>query len=158
MDFDKKTTAILKKLRKTSKDLIKKEIYTEFFYLNRERKVIEFLKYKNQFILELFLKELLPEDFREFISFKLLNDEEEEIQTWYYEDELSVLVISVNWGLKKEEISIDLNINNFVVASIDSENIYERRINHNLFNDFMISYMKNIANDLNVKYQELIKV
>ncbi|MFW5704290.1 MAG: hypothetical protein ACOCXG_00475 [Nanoarchaeota archaeon] len=157
MEKDKKTSSILKRLKDASNGLVKSEIYTEFFYLNRERKVVEFLKNKGEFNLETFIKELLPAEFRDFVSLKVLNDDEEEISTWYYEEELAVFVINVNWGVKKEEISLDLNINNFIVAAIDSRGIYERRINLNLLNDFIISFLTIQAKDLKNTFKKLTK-
>ena len=55
MDY-KKEKLILGKIRKKSKKIIEKQVFTEFFFINKNRKVIEFLKDNNETNLEFFLK------------------------------------------------------------------------------------------------------
>ncbi|NCC71037.1 hypothetical protein EOM09_05640, partial [bacterium] len=142
MERGKKTSFILRQFKKKSKRFVKKDFFTEFFYLNKSRRAIEFLENSDgKFIMEHFLKEFLPNDFRDFISLKILNDAEEEIKTWYFDEENLCLVLNVNWGFKKQEISIDLDIENFMVSVIDEEENILRSIDYTLFNDYLISFL-----------------
>ena len=113
MERNEKTQSILRQFKKKSKRVVNNNIFTEFFYLNKDRRVIEFLAQdEDTLLIENFLKHFLPKDFRDFIKLKVLNDFEEETRIWYYDSENLVLVIEVNWGFKKQEISLAIAIDN----------------------------------------------
>lgn len=141
MERGKKTSFILRQFKKKSKRIVNKDIFTEFFYINRERRVVEFLLNDETLVIETFFKEFLPNEFRDFVSIKVLNDVEEEIKTWYYDNETLVLVIEVNWGFKKQEMSVDIDIENFVVTIIDENGVITRDIDYFLLNDYVISFL-----------------
>ncbi len=142
MERGKKTGFILRQFRRKSKRIVNKDFFTEFFYLNKQRRVIEFLFDENKTLcVESFFKEFLPVEFREFISIKVMNDVEEEVKTWYFDEENITLVVSVNWGFKKQEISVDLNVENFTVTVIDEDGKILRDVDYTLFNDYIISFL-----------------
>ncbi len=141
MERGKKTSFILKQFKKKSKRVIHKDYFTEFFYLNRNREIIEFLRDdEGRLLLEVFFKEFIQEEFRDFIKIKILNDDENEITTWYYNNENLVIVIGINWGFKKQEISITIDIDNFEVLIIDDDKIIES-VDYTMFNDHLISFL-----------------
>lgn len=148
MERDKKSTTILNQFKKKTKKIVNKDLFTEFFYLNKNRGVIEFLTQQDEILIESFFKKLLPEEFKEFVNIIILNDAEEEIRTWYYDSENLVIVIKINWGFKKQEISIDIDINNFLTTTIDDNHIVQENIDYILFNDFLISFLTNNAKNL----------
>lgn len=154
MERGKKTSFILRQFRRKSKRVVNKDLFTEFFYLNRTRRVIEFLTdYNKSLHVENFFKEFLPAEFRDFVKLKVLNDAEEEISTWYYDEENLVIVINVNWGFKKQEISVDLNIENFVVTSINEDGKILRDVDYTLFNDYLISFLSIQARTLATSFE-----
>ena len=158
MERGKKTGFILRQIKKKTKRLIKKEFYTEFFYLNQNRRVIEFLVNEDEkSAIEIFFKEFIPEEFRNFIKIKILNEDEEPINSWYYDDENVVLVISVNWGFKKQEISIDIDMDNFVITVIDDKEKVEKNIDYTMFNDYLISFLTIQARTLSETFQKISK-
>jgi len=157
VEKDKKTNHVLRQLKKKMKKNVKKDFYTEFFYLNKERKVIEFLSQENKLYIEEFFKEFIPSEFREFVNLSLLNDVEEDIKTWYFEEENLILVININWGKKKQEISIELNIENFIITSVSDDGTIMKEIDYTLFNEFLISFLKRQASQLSKTYQTLSK-
>jgi len=155
MKRNEKTQSILRQFKKKTKRIVNNNIYTEFFYLNKQREVVEILNFnEDQSMLEYFLKEFIPYDFKDFVSLKVLNDMEEEVRVWYYNNEDLVLVISVNWGFKKQEISIDIDIENFKITVLDETGVAVRGIDPILLNDYMISYLsiqaKNLAQTFNI--------
>jgi hypothetical protein len=91
------------------------------------------------------------------VQFKLLNDSEEEIRTWMYENENLVLLIKVNWGFRKEEISIDVDIDNFSITSIDDKDIVIKQIDYYLLNDFLISFITNQSNALSETFEKIVQ-
>lgn len=152
------TDFILKQFKKKSKRIVKKDLFTEFFYLNRERKVIEFLKHDNNLAMDNFFKEFIQEEFRPFVKIKLFNDMEEEIGSWFYEEENILLVIEVNWGDKKQEISIEIDIENFTVTIVDQNGYLTRSIDYIMLNDYLISFLtlqsRNLAESFDVLAQK----
>lgn len=157
IEKDKKTNHVLRQLKKKMKKNVEKDFFTEFFYLNKERKIIEFLSQENNLYLEEFFKEFVPTEFREFVSITLLNDVEEDIKTWYFEEENLILMITINWGKKKQEISTELNIENFIVTSVSDDGNIIKEIDYTLFNEFLISFLKRQASQLSRTYQILSK-
>lgn len=155
MERGKTTDFILKQFRRKSKRVINKDFFTEFFYLNRERRVVEFLKHGDILSVETFFKEFLPAEFRDFISLKILNDVEEEVTTWYYENENLVFVIGVNWGFKKQEISVDVSIDNFIVTAIGEDGQIMRNVDYVLLNDYFISFLSIQARTLAESFRVL---
>ena len=157
MERGKKTSFILRQFKKKSKRIVNKDIFTEFFYINRERRIVEFLLNDENLVIETFFKEFLPTEFRDFVSIKVLNDVEEEIKIWYYDNETLVLVIEVNWGFKKQEMSVDIDIENFVVTVIDENGQMTRDIDYTLLNDYVISFLTIQARTLAEAFDVLSK-
>lgn len=157
MERGKKTSFILRQFKKKSKRIVNKDIFTEFFYINRERRIVEFLLNDENLVIETFFKEFLPSEFRDFVSIKALNDVEEEIKIWYYDNETLVLVIEVNWGFKKQEMSVDIDIENFVVTVIDENGQMTRDIDYTLLNDYVISFLTIQARTLAEAFDVLSK-
>jgi hypothetical protein len=157
MERTESTNSILRQFRKKSKRLVNKDLFTEFFYLNKDRKVIEFLVSEDKLVVESFLKSFLPSEFRSFVKVRILNDEEDEIKSWFYDNEDLVLVIEVNWGVKKQEISLDIDIENFSVAVIDEEGLVLKEIDYVLFNEFLISFFTLQAQNLAQSFDKLSK-
>lgn len=155
MERSEKTDSILRQFKKKSKRIVNKDFFTEFFYLNKNRRVIEFLYHEDSLILESFFKKFLPEEFKEFVSLKILNDSEEEIRSWFYENENLVLVLAVNWGFKKQEISIDIDIESFEVSIINEDGSIVREIDYVLLNEFIISFLTNQAQALAQAFEKL---
>ncbi len=157
MERGKKTSFILRQFKRKSKKLISKEFFTEFFYLNRERRVIEFLSINKVLAVEHFFKEFLPTEFRDFVEIEILNDIEEKINTWYFNNENLVILLKVNWGFKKQEISVDIAIENFIVTVIDENNQVLRDVDYVLLNDYFISFLTIQARNLAETYKKLKK-
>jgi len=157
MERGKKTGIILRQFRKKNKRAINKDLFTEFFYLNKERRVVEFLLNDSSIVLEDFFKKFLPSEFREFVKVKVLNDVEEEIRTWYIEEENLVLIIEINWGSKKQEISIELNIENFMITAISEKGQVIREVDYVMLNDYIISFLTRQARNLAETFDVLIK-
>ncbi len=148
MERGKNTDFILKQFKKKSKRVIKKDLFTEFFYLNRERRVIEFLKHDGVLAMDKFFKEFIPNEFRPFVKVKVFNEVEEEIKTWFYNEENLVLVVEVNWGNKKQEISVDIDIENFALTIVDQNQVMTRSVDYIMFNDYLISFLTLQARNL----------
>ena len=157
MERGKKTSFILRQFKKKSKRIVNKDIFTEFFYINRERRIVEFLLNDENLVIETFFKEFLPSEFRDFVKIRALNDVEEEIKIWYYDNETLVLVIEVNWGFKKQEMSVDIDIENFVVTVIDENGQITRDIDYTLLNDYVISFLTIQARTLAEAFDVLSK-
>lgn len=155
MERGKKTSFILRQFRKKSKRVVNKDYFTEFFYLNKDRRIIEFLTQDDNLVMQDFFRHFLPDEFKEFVNVKLLNDVEDEIKTWYFEQETLVIVLNVNWGFKKQEISIDVNIENFMVTIIDEKEQLTRDIDYTLLNDFLISFLTLQARNLAEIYEKI---
>ncbi len=155
MERGNTTDFILKQFRKKTKRIVKKDLYTEFFYLNRSRRVIEFLEHEKILAMDSFFKEFLPQEFKDFIKVKILNDSEESISTWYYDEENLVLVIEVNWGKKQQEISIDIDIDSFVISIIDQDQQVVKSIDYIMFNDYLISFLTLQARNLAQTFEVL---
>lgn len=161
MERGKKTSFILKQFKKKSKRAISKDYFTEFFYLNKERRVIEFLLvpgFEDELMIEHFFKEFISEDFRDFVELKVLNSDEEKIRTWYFDDESLVLVLRINWGEKIQEISLDIVIESFVVTVLsDKEDgtIPLREVDYTLLNDHIISFLTTQARTLSETFEKL---
>lgn len=155
MERGKKTGIILRQFRKKNKRIVHKDLFTEFFFLNKDRRIIEFLFQDEKLIIETFFKEFLPDEFKNFINVKIYNDMEEEIKTWYYDSENLVVAITVNWGFKRQEISVDINIENFVVNVVDEKGLIIRNIDYVMFNDYLISFLTLQARNLAQSYESL---
>jgi hypothetical protein len=156
MERGEKTNFIIRQFKRKAKKIVYKDYFTEIFYLNKSRSVIEFLKDETgNYVVEVFFKEFIPNEFKEFISLKILNDSEEEIKNWYYDDENLIILISINWGFKKEEITLELDISNFIITKIDNFGIVKREINYKLLNDHIISFLTLTARELSEKFEHL---
>ena len=158
MERGKSTDFILKQFKKKSKRVVKKDLFTEFFYLNRERRVVEFLKHGDELAMDVFFKEFIPSEFRPFVQVKAYNDMEEEITTWFYDEENLVILIEVNWGNKKQEISVDIDIESFAVSIVDQNQQLTRSVDYIMFNDYLISFLtlqaRNLAETFDVLAQK----
>lgn len=157
MERGKKTSFILRQFKKKSKRIVNKDVFTEFFYINRERRVIEFLLNDENLVIDTFFKEFLPTEFRDFVNVKALNDIEEEVKLWYYDNETLVIVIEINWGFKKQEMSIEIDIETFVVTVIDENGVITRDVDYFLFNDYVISFLTLQARNLAQTFDVLSK-
>lgn len=157
MERGKRTDFILKQFKRKSKRVVNKDYFTEFFYLNRERSVIEFLKIDGELIMDKFLKEFLPSDFREFVEVKVINDVDEPIKTWFYDEENISIIIGVNWGINKQQITIEVDVENFAVTVVDQQGMYMRRLDYQLLNDFLISFLTTQARTLAETFDTLSK-
>ena len=155
MERGNTTDFILKQFRKKTKRLIKKDLYTEFFYLNRGRRVIEFLEHEKELSMNVFFKEFLPQEFRDFVKVKILNDSEEEVKTWYYDEEELVVAIEVNWGKKQQEISVDIDIDLFAITIVDQDQNMTKSIDYIMFNDYLISFLTLQARNLAQTFEVL---
>ena len=156
MEREKRTKFILKQFKKKTKRLLQRNNYTEFFFINKERKVIEFLTRDSQLTLELFFKEFLPREFREFVTIRIFNEVEEEIKTWYYKEEDIVLVFEINWGSKFQEISTHISIEPFIhMVLTQSNTIILREINYELFNEYVISILMYQAKNLSKIFETI---
>jgi hypothetical protein len=158
MEKQKKTESLLRNFKRKTKKIVKKDLFTEFFFINKNRKIIEFLSLNETLLIESFFKQLIPKEFSPFTSLKILNEFEEEVTTWYFEEEIISLVIFVNWGFKKQEISIDLDIEPFIIKLInDNENLVED-IDYNILNNYIIGFITNQAENLSKCFSKLNKV
>jgi hypothetical protein len=157
MERTKSTSSVLRQFRKKSRRVLNKDLYTEFFYLNRNRKVVEFLVDGENLLISDFFKEFLPIDFRDFVSVELHNDSEESINTWFFDVEDLVIVVKIDWGFRKEEISIDIDIDNFVVTSVDENGSAFQQVDYRLLNEFIISFLINQAKILSETYEKISK-
>ena len=155
MERTKSTSSVLRQFRKKSRRVLNKDLYTEFFYLNRNRKVVEFLVDGENLLISDFFKEFLPFDFRDFVSVELHNDEEEKINAWFFDMEDLVIVIKIDWGFRKEEVSIDVDIDNFVVTSVDEKGNALQQVDYRLLNEFIISFLTNQAKVLSESYDRI---
>lgn len=155
MERGESTEFILKQFRKKTRRIINKDLFTEFFYLNRHRKVVEFLHHNKSPAMQIFLQEFLPSQFKSFVTLRILNDVEESISTWYYEEENITLSIAVNWGFKKQEISIDIDIENFMVTIIDDKENVIKSIDYVMLNDYIISFLTLQARNLAQTFEAL---
>jgi hypothetical protein len=157
MERTKNTTSVLRQFRKKSRRVLNKDLYTEFFYLNRNRKVVEFLADGENLLISDFFKEFLPIDFRDFVSVELHNDDEDKINAWFFDMEDLVIVIKIDWGFRKEEVSIDVDIDNFVVTSVDGEGNSFQQVDYRLLNEFIISFLINQAKVLSESYEKILQ-
>lgn len=157
MQRGKKTSFILRQFKKKSKRVVNKDYFTEFFYLNKNREVIEFLKDSNGYILENFFKEFVKEEFKEFVEINILNENETPINLWYYNEENLVLVIKINWGISKQEISVDIDIENFEITIINDNGKIKKSIDYTMFNDYLISFLTIQARNLSESFKEMMK-
>jgi hypothetical protein len=151
----KRTDFILKQFKRKSKKILKRDLFTEFFYLNKERNIIEFLETNQITNVNTFFKEFLSDDLKPFVNVKIYNDCEEEIKTWYYKDENLLLVIDVKWGFKTQEISTEICIDNFLITIIDDKKRVLKSIDYNLLNDFVISFLTLKAKEISEIYKKL---
>ncbi len=157
MERGKNTDFILRQFKKKSKRAINKDFFTEFFYLNRSRGVIEILQSESceSYQMEVFFKEFIPDEFRDFIYLKVLNENEEEVKHWYFDSEKLVLAIGINWGFKKEEISVDINIENFEITKISEDGFIIKDIDYTMLNDYFISFLTIQARKLAKSFKNL---
>jgi len=87
------------------------------------------------------MQQFLPVEFHDFVKLKLLNDSEEPLKTWYYLDENLALVLDVNWGFKRQQISIDVDIESFTITIVDDKENITRNVDYLMLNDFLISFI-----------------
>lgn len=155
MERGKKTGFILRQFRRKSKRIVNKDLFTEFFYLNKNRRIIEFLSQDETLVYEEFFKQFVPDEMKGFIKVRILNDLEDEINIWYYDAENLTIVIDINWGFKKQEISIDVNIENFCVSAIDQQGVIVREVDYTMLNDYLISFATIQARNISETFENL---
>lgn len=131
-------------------------MFTEFFYVNEDRQVIEFLKDKDMFIMEAFFKNFLPAELREFSTIRIYNDSEEEIRQWFYESENVVIAIRISWGFKKQEMYVEIDAENFYVNALSEEGELVKNIDPSLLNDYLISFLTGQAKTISTLYKALL--
>lgn len=134
-----------------------KNLFTEFFYFNEDRKVIEFLSNDSVLLIEHFFKESIPKNFREFIEIVILNESEESVKTWFYDTENIDIIIKVNWGFEQQEISLELDVESFYVMVINNSKSFVKNIDIILLNDFIISFLTNQAKSLSQSFDLLVE-
>lgn len=157
MERGKTTNFILRQFKKKSKRVLSKDSVKELFLVNKERDVVEFLTQDEQLIADLFFKEFLPNELKDFVEVKIHNEDEEPIKTWYYNDENLVFIINVNWGRKQHEISIDIDIENFAVSFIDEKKRVVTKLDYNLLSDHIISFLTIQARNLAKEFKLMVK-
>ncbi len=148
---------LLKKFKKKSKRTLKKEIFTEFFFLNKNRKVIEFLLDESEnLLLNNFFKELLPKEIKEFCELKLVSDDEE-VKTWYYDDENLIIKIDILWGINKQEMFLELDIDNFTINNIKNESFLFKYVDVDLLRNYLINFVINVSKKISKDYNAIKK-
>lgn len=157
MERGKTTNFILRQFKRKSKRILSKDSYTELFLVNKERDVVEFLTQDDNLITDLFFKEFLPNELKDFVEVKIHNEDEQPIKTWYYNDENLVLIISINWGKKQHEISIDIDIESFAVTFIDENKKSVIKLDYNLLSDHIISFLTIQARKLAKEFKLITK-
>lgn len=146
----------LKKIRRKAQKAVKNQQFTEFFVLNKQRKVIEFLlTTDNRNLLDIFFKNLVPEELKDFVSVKLRDDSEEIINHWYFEKEVLVIVLSIDWGDNKQDISIELDSEQFEMLILNSSGLNIKVLDYKLLNDFLINFLKRQAESVTKTFNEL---
>lgn len=127
----------LRKTKQEAKKAVHNSNYTEFFMLNEQRKVIELLvTSKKKTLLEYYFLQLIPEEIRDFVTLNVKNDIEEDINHWYFEDEILVLVFGIDWGDSKQETSIEIDSEQFEFMTINQNGIGVRFFDYKLCNEF----------------------
>lgn len=157
MERGKTTNFILRQFKRKSKRILSKDSYTELFLVNKERDVVEFLTQDDNLVANLFFKEFLPNELKDFVEVKIHNEDEQPIKTWYYNDENLVLIISINWGKKQHEISIDIDIESFAVTYIDENKKSVIKLDYNLLSDHIISFLTIQARKLAKEFKLITK-
>ena len=157
MERGGKTNFILKQFRKKSKKILNRNYIGEFFYLNKEREVIEFLKEDGILLIEKFFKKFISKKFCDFIKIRIVNEVEEEIKTWYYNEELISIIIDVDWGFKKQNIFINLDSDNFTINVIENKSKGFSNLEITLLNDYLISFLSIEGRALSKNFDKIIK-
>ena len=145
-NFNPNFDSTLKKVKQKAQKAIRNRDFTEFFVLNKQRKVIEFLlTTQEKLLLEFYLHSLIPEEMREFVHLELRNEEEEKIIHWYFDEELVIFVLHIDWGDNKQEISIEVDSEQFEVLVANSGDLGIRILDYKMLNDFMVSFIRKQA-------------
>lgn len=146
----------LKKSQQKAKKAIQNQRFTEFFVMNEQRKVIEFLlTTKDNLLLEFYFLELLPEELRDFATLEIKNEAEENINHWYFNDELIVLLFRIDWGDSKQEISMEIDSEQFEVLITNMESIGIRYFDYKLCNEFLKNVVKSQADMISNSFNDL---
>lgn len=154
----RKLDSLLRKYKRKTKKSLRKETYTEFFYVNTHRKVIEFLSDENEeLLLNKFLKEFLPSEIKEFCELGLFNEMDEEIKNWYYENETLIIKIQVKWGFSTQDLVLDIDIENFYVNLYKNGELSGKNIDIELLNNFLINYIISQSENISKIYDSIKK-
>lgn len=147
----------LKKSQQKAKKAVLNQRFTEFFVMNEQRKVIEFLlTTKDKLILEYYFLNLLPEELRQFASLEIKNESEENINHWYFNDELIILLFKVDWGNSKQEISMEIDSEQFEVLITNVDSLFGvRYFDYKLCNEFLKNVIKSQANMISKSFEDL---
>ena len=147
----------LKKSQQKAKKAIQNQRFTEFFVMNEQRKVIEFLlTTKDNLLLEYYFLNLLPEELREFASLEIKNEAEENINHWYFNDELIILLFKIDWGDNKQEISMEIDSEQFETLITNKESVFGIRFfDYKLCNEFLKSVIKSQAYMISKSFEDL---
>ena len=136
----------LKKLKAQAKKSINKQNITDFFVLNKQRKVIEFLlTTEEQLLLTYYLKSLVPEELVNFIDLRLKNELEEEIVHWYFEEEIIIVEISIDWGNQKQTISIEVDTEQFEMLIEYDSSLQVKALDYTMLSDFLSQFVQRQA-------------
>lgn len=157
MEYSNNFESALKKSHQRAKKAIHNQRFTEFFVMNEQRKVIEFLlTTKDKLLLEYYFLELLPDELRSFATLEIKNEAEENITHWYFNDELIVLLFKIDWGNSKQEISVEIDSEQFeaLITSKDSS-FGVRFFDYRLCNEFLKSVIKSQADMISSSFEDL---
>ncbi len=154
----KKVNDLLRRLRKKSKKALLLNTYTEFFAINTRRKVIEFLtNNRDELLYNVFFKEFLPREIKDFCNLRIVNDVGEEIRNWYYDDENLLIKVDINWGFGKQEIAIEIDVDNFCVSLFKDEEVVARNVDIELLSEFLVSFAVLQAEKIAITYNKIGK-
>ncbi|MFT4244663.1 MAG: hypothetical protein ACMXYB_04400 [Candidatus Woesearchaeota archaeon] len=146
----------LRKTKQEAKKAVHNNNYTEFFMLNEQRRVIELLvTSKKKTLLEFYFLQLIPEEIRDFVNLYVKNDIEEEIHHWYFEDEVLVLVFSIDWGDSKQETSIEIDSEQFQFLTLNQNGVGIKFLDYKLCNEFFKQILHSQASMVTKMFQSL---
>lgn len=155
MDQDK-INNLLRKFKKKSKKILSKDKYTEFFIINTQRQVIEFVcDEEEKLLISSFFEEFLPNEFKDFCKLSIVNEMNEEISKWYYDEEDLSIKMSINWGTNKQEISSIIDIENFFITLSANEEVYARSIDIDLLNNYIVNLVTTQAMHISKIYKKV---
>lgn len=146
----------LKKSKQEAKKAMLNQQFTEFFVLNEQRKVIEFLVTSNNTtLLEYYFKQLLPEELRDFVTLQIQSESDEVITHWYFNEEVISLLFTIDWGDSKQEIFLEIDSEQFEMLITNQNGFGVRVFDYKLCNEFIKQVIKSQAKIIIDSYEEL---